>query len=165
MYVVAITRWAQPLEQEAVVLAPLLGMAAYDLKLRLAGPLPAVFARAPELARARELLAALRARGHGAVACDLARVDVHGPESVRQVELEARGGPSQGEGRRFLDQMPRVLLIQNGEVPRVTQVLRVDAENAIPDGVKGAAPQTCAFAAQQIGDTTHHFARGFVRES
>lgn len=74
MYVVAITRWAQPVEQEVAALAPLLGVAPYDLKLRLAGPLPAVFAREPDPARARQLLAALRNRGHGAVACDLARV-------------------------------------------------------------------------------------------
>jgi len=74
MYVVAITRWARPVEQELAALAPLLGLAAYDLKLRLTGPLPVVFQRVTEVERAREVLAALRLRGHGAVACDLAYV-------------------------------------------------------------------------------------------
>ena len=74
MYVVAITRWARPVDQEVVALAPLVGLAPYDLKLRLGGPLPAVFARERDTGRARELLAALRDRGHGAVACDLDRV-------------------------------------------------------------------------------------------
>lgn len=74
MYVVAVTRWARPLEQEVGALSPLLGMAPYDLKLRLGGPLPVLFAREPDAARARQLLATLRGRGHGAVACDVARV-------------------------------------------------------------------------------------------
>ncbi len=74
MVIVAITRWGQPVEQEALALAPLSSLAAYDLKLRLAGPLPVVFERVPDAQRARQLLVALRARGHGAVACDLARV-------------------------------------------------------------------------------------------
>ncbi|MBW2522699.1 MAG: hypothetical protein JRI23_00925 [Deltaproteobacteria bacterium] len=74
MYVVAITRWGRPLEQEVAALAPLLGMVPYDLKLRLAGPLPVVFAREAEADGARRHLAALRDRGHGAVACDLGRV-------------------------------------------------------------------------------------------
>ena len=74
MYVVAITRWGQPLQQEVGALAPLLGMAVYDAKLRLAAPLPVVFARESEVARARELLATVRGRGHGAVACELSFV-------------------------------------------------------------------------------------------
>lgn len=74
MYVVAVTRWATPVEQEATALAPLFGMAPYDLKLRLGGPLPVVVAREGDAQRARQLLAALRDRGHGSVACDLASV-------------------------------------------------------------------------------------------
>ena len=74
MYVVAITRWGRPLEEEAPELAPLLGLVVYDAKLRLGGPEPVIFAREPDVARARELLALLRSRGHGAVACELAYV-------------------------------------------------------------------------------------------
>ena len=74
MLVVAITRWERPFDQEAAALAPLLGLGVYDAKLRLGGPTPVVFARVEDADRARSLLEALRQRGHGAVACDLARV-------------------------------------------------------------------------------------------
>ncbi len=71
MVVVAITRWAQPVEQELAALVPLSGLGAYDLRLRLAGPLPVVFRQLDSAEGAREVLAALRQRGHGVVACDL----------------------------------------------------------------------------------------------
>ncbi len=90
MYVVAITRWARPAEQEVAALAPLSTLAVYDLRLRLAGPLPVVFERVADAERARQLLGALRQRGHGAVACDLTCVP--GSEqltSPRSYELAA----------------------------------------------------------------------------
>lgn len=104
MYVVAIVRWARPLEQELAALAPLLGMVAYDLKLRLGGPLPVVFAREADPARARELLAALRKRGHGAVACDLTKVPSAAEMTApRTYELAADAfvgaAPAWGEAR------------------------------------------------------------------
>ncbi|MEB2310862.1 MAG: hypothetical protein OZ921_02340 [Sorangiineae bacterium] len=71
MYVVALTRWAEgPREPELAALAPLLGRNAYDARLVLAGPLPLVIARTDDRDRATDALARLRARGHGAVACD-----------------------------------------------------------------------------------------------
>jgi len=73
-FVVAVTRWARPIDQELAALAPLAELAAYDLRLRLAGPLPVVFRQVADADSARELLAALRGRGHGVVACDLAFV-------------------------------------------------------------------------------------------
>ena len=71
MIAVAITRWSAPAESEAAALAPLMNEGIYELRLRLVRPLPVVLARVNDPERARELLAALRARGHGAVACDL----------------------------------------------------------------------------------------------
>lgn len=71
MFGVAITRWGAPLERELPVLAGLLQIVAYDLRLRLAGPVPVLFAVTDEVGRAQSLRAALRERGHGAVACDL----------------------------------------------------------------------------------------------
>jgi hypothetical protein len=70
MYIVAVTRWGRPLQEEIADLSALLGMQPYDLRLRLAGPLPVVVARLSDPERARDLLGKLRERGHGAVACD-----------------------------------------------------------------------------------------------
>ena len=53
-------------------------MVAYDLRLRLAGALPVVFARVGDETEARGHVEFLRARGHGAVSCDVAAVP--GPE-------------------------------------------------------------------------------------
>ena len=74
MYVVAITRWGPPLETELAHLASEVGETAYDLRRRLAGPLPVLLARVDFPTRAAQLVAMLRGRGHGAVACDEARV-------------------------------------------------------------------------------------------
>ena len=83
MFVVAVSRWGQrgpayrspepaQLEREALEIAALLGLGAYEAKLVVASPLPAVLLETPDVERARGLLAALRARGHGVVACDAA---------------------------------------------------------------------------------------------
>lgn len=78
-YLVALTRWARPpspegLASEVSALAPLLGVGAYELRLGLSAPLPVVLLETEDAERARSLLAALRARGHGAVACDASHV-------------------------------------------------------------------------------------------
>jgi len=69
-HLVAVTRWARPPEQELVALAPLFGVTPYDLRLRLLGPLPVVAAQGLGAQAAASLLQSLRARGHGALACD-----------------------------------------------------------------------------------------------
>jgi hypothetical protein len=74
VFVVAVTRWARPFDQELAVLAPILKVVQYDLRLRLAGPLPVVVAQRLEEDFAKELLAVLHERGHGAVACDASRI-------------------------------------------------------------------------------------------
>lgn len=78
-YLVALTRWARPpsadlLAAEVAVLSPALGVGAYELRLALSAPLPVVLLQTDDADRARALLASLRARGHGAVACDAAQV-------------------------------------------------------------------------------------------
>jgi len=65
-----LTRWGPPLESELPALAAQLGVVAYDLRLRLAGGLPAVFATVSDEAEANQHLEFLRARGHGAVLCN-----------------------------------------------------------------------------------------------
>jgi hypothetical protein len=70
MYIIAVTRWGKPFEEEITDLARLLDAHPYDLRLKLAGRLPVVLARLPDAEQARKLLATLRERTHGAVACD-----------------------------------------------------------------------------------------------
>lgn len=79
MLLVALTRWSRSPSPELVaaevqVLAPLLGVGAYELRLALSGQLPVVLLETDDPARAKALLAGLRGRGHGAVACDGASV-------------------------------------------------------------------------------------------
>ena len=76
MFVVALTRFspAGPLEGEVGALAPVLGVGAYELRLSLAATPPVVLWTGNELDAAKSVLALLRGRGHGAVACDAASV-------------------------------------------------------------------------------------------
>lgn len=74
MFVVAVTRWGTPFEAELPALAKELGEQPYDLRLKLAGVLPAYVYRGADLARAQAVLAIVQRRGHGAVACELERV-------------------------------------------------------------------------------------------
>jgi hypothetical protein len=74
VFAVAISELAGTAEGEAAPLAADLGCTAYDARLLLAPGLPAVVRTTPDRAAALDLLARLRARGHGAVACDLAAV-------------------------------------------------------------------------------------------
>jgi hypothetical protein len=70
MYLVAVAKWARPFEEELEVLGPALGVGGYDLRMRLAGPLPLVLGRYDDAVEARGLVELLRSRGHGAVSCD-----------------------------------------------------------------------------------------------
>jgi hypothetical protein len=70
MDVVALTELATTPEAEAPQLAVDLGITAYEARQKLATGLPCVVLMTPDRARATSLLGALRARGHGAVACD-----------------------------------------------------------------------------------------------
>lgn len=88
-YVVAVTRWGRPLEQELATFAKTSGLTAYDMRLRLTGELPVVFERTTDPDQAKAILKLLRDRDHGAVACDVDAVassDELVP--VRSFELE-----------------------------------------------------------------------------
>ncbi len=71
---VALAELASSVDAEAPALAEDLGSTAYDARLLLAPGLPAVVRTTPDRANALDLLARLRARGHGAVACDASAV-------------------------------------------------------------------------------------------
>ena len=55
MYVVAITRWGAGLEEELQPLAELLGLTAYDARLRLRGPLPVILVHTSDAQEAKRL--------------------------------------------------------------------------------------------------------------
>ncbi len=90
MYVVAIIELRGSVEDEAAALAKDLGGTAYDARMLLVAGAPAVVKRTPDREGAVELLGRLRARGHGAVACDLAAVvSADAMTSMRHFRLEA----------------------------------------------------------------------------
>jgi hypothetical protein len=74
MYVVAIVELATSADAEAAALTAELGGTPYEHRLRLVGGSPAIALRTPERELALRTLAGLRARGHGAVACDEAAI-------------------------------------------------------------------------------------------
>ncbi|KIG15109.1 hypothetical protein DB30_06017 [Enhygromyxa salina] len=83
MFIVAITRWGAGFDQQLAELARMLDMFPYDLRARVAGPLPVIVARIPERERAKALMDTLREWGHGVVGCDARTVpgaaDMHQP--------------------------------------------------------------------------------------
>ncbi|MDB5215801.1 MAG: hypothetical protein JWO86_3728 [Myxococcaceae bacterium] len=74
MDVVALMALASSVEDEAPRLAADLGSTAYEAGLLLRSPSPVPLLRTEDRARALDLLAKLRARGHDAVACDAGAV-------------------------------------------------------------------------------------------
>jgi hypothetical protein len=74
VFVVALAELSGSIEAEAAPLAADLGATPYDARLLLAPGLPAVVKTTPDKALALDLLARVRARGHGAVACDASAV-------------------------------------------------------------------------------------------
>ncbi len=70
VFVVALTRLATTADVEAAVLGPELGKGVYETRLVLNGGVPAVVLTTADREAAMALLASVRARGHGAVACD-----------------------------------------------------------------------------------------------
>jgi hypothetical protein len=89
VYVVAIAELGATAETEVAPLAADLGVVAYDARLLLAQGLPAVVLQTPDKARALGLLAKIRARGNGAMACDAAAVvSSDAMVSMRRFRLE-----------------------------------------------------------------------------
>jgi hypothetical protein len=72
VYFVAFTELTDgsDIESEAYALAPLLQLSVYDVRMRISGVLPRVLYQSPDKEAALRALAAIRARGNGAVACD-----------------------------------------------------------------------------------------------
>ena len=101
MFIVAVTRWGPGLDEQLPALAQELGVFPYDLRMRLAGPLPVVVARVADSEAASKLMHALRARGHGAVGCDADKVPaaaaMHQP---REFAFAGDQLTTEGDGQR-----------------------------------------------------------------
>ena len=90
MFIVAVTDLHGPVEAAVAALAEDMGAPAYDARLLLAAGMPAIVKTTPDRALALELLTRLRARGHGAVACDgSAVVSSEDMVAMRRPRLEA----------------------------------------------------------------------------
>jgi hypothetical protein len=74
VFVVAVVELRLPIEEDLAALAADMGATAYDARLLVAAGTPAIVRTTPDKALALEVLARLRARGHGAVACDASAV-------------------------------------------------------------------------------------------
>lgn len=74
MFIVAVTRWGPGLDAQLPELAADLGLFAYDLRIRLNGPIPVIVARMHEREAASALMAKLRGWGHGVVGCEDSKV-------------------------------------------------------------------------------------------
>lgn len=70
MHCLAVCELGAPLEREEEALASLLGITAYDVRIRLGGVLPKVMGQFDEAGVAVQVADRVRARGHGAVVFD-----------------------------------------------------------------------------------------------
>jgi hypothetical protein len=90
--VVALAELHGTVDAEAAALATDLGVTAYETRLLLVAGLPAVLKTTDDKALALDLLARIRARGHGAVACDASAVVASSAMTrIHRFELDDRG--------------------------------------------------------------------------
>jgi hypothetical protein len=70
MFCLAVCELGAPLEREEEAIATLLGVALYDVRIRLGGVLPKIVAQREDAVSALALAEPLRRRGHGAIVFD-----------------------------------------------------------------------------------------------
>lgn len=85
--VVAATRWNGDPGDIVGPLSHLLGVGAYDLRLKLRAPLPVILGYTGDEAAAHRLLTVVRGAGHGAVACQMASIKTGHAHQARRFEL------------------------------------------------------------------------------
>ncbi len=103
-FVVAVAEIAGRLEDEAAPVAALLGLTAFDVRNRLAGPLPRVIFQTPAEDEARRAYAALRARGHGVLLVDTETIPSHSDlVRVRRFAVDDSGLVVAGARLAFAD--------------------------------------------------------------
>jgi len=117
-------------------------MLAYDLRLRLAGGIPAVFATVSDGAEADGHVQFLRSRGHGAVTCDADAVpateDQLVPCEFEMTDAALRGSCTQG--RRFelpyaeIFALVHVAAVSSAEHSTTTQEKKLSLGRAVVSG-------------------------------
>lgn len=124
MQLVALTRWSSEhgLEQELPMLAQAMGLALYDARLKLAAPLPAVLASFTILERAQELLALVRRRGHGAVACEASAAPT--PER----SLSCRGFVLESDAFLGTDDQRRSFTLPYAQILGIVRAMELSSE-------------------------------------
>jgi hypothetical protein len=127
MFAVALFSLGTPVDDEARALADDLGTTAYEERLRLASGLPLIVRTFAEADDARALLARLRARGHGAVACDgRAVVEAASRVTIRAFSLGIDGlelpGPPVPRSMRYDGMLALVRARHRAEVRTLTTV-------------------------------------------
>lgn len=104
MDIVAIVSLGRNAEEEAPLLAADLGLTVYEVGVMLRGAKPVIILRSEDRDRAMDVLGRVRARGHDAVALDLAQItwseDMFRPKAFR-FEGEKLVGQSQGREQRL----------------------------------------------------------------
>jgi hypothetical protein len=142
MHVVALTRWGPPLESELPALAAHLGVLAFDLRQRLAGGLPAVFATVGDEAEANTHVEFLRARGHGAILCDMDVVpspeDQLVPSHFELSEAAVRGKLEGSHGFEVpyadIIALVHVASVTSSEATKTTQEKKLSLGRAVVSG-------------------------------
>jgi hypothetical protein len=123
-HLLALTRHkpGSSLEQEMPVIASALGLGLYDARMRLVSPLPSILASGLSLQDAQRLLALLRGRGHGAVACDAATIPGH------ERALVARGFELAPSAFVVLDAQKRRLEVPHAQILGVVRAAEQSSE-------------------------------------
>jgi hypothetical protein len=132
VFVVAIASLAGSLDSEGPRLATELGVSAYDVRQRFASGFPVVAWAGADEARAAEVLARLRGRGHSAIGCDTATV----VPSERMVSLRdfriVEGGVSADEASTL--PWDDVLCLLRAVQRRMTETTTTETERKFSAG-------------------------------
>lgn len=125
LFVVALTELVGNLEDEAAPLAAIAGVSAYDVRAWVSGLLPHVVFQSPNEADVTRVLAEIRRRGHGAMACDTRQV-FRGEDMVRvhrftfdETTFWANDG--RGDHVAFADIAALILVASRTDVVRTTR--------------------------------------------
>ncbi len=147
---------------EAPALAPILGVAPYDVRVWLSGLLPRVVLQTTDHAAAVDALRRLRGRGHGAILFDLADVvaGTHMVKVHRFVADEAALWANDGEGDFFPWESIGAVAI----VARRIEVVRTTREREVVRTSPGRPAPTITTLQRSREHLVDHVAYLFPRE-
>jgi hypothetical protein len=157
MFIVALTELKDSLDAEATHLAALLGVSAYDVKSRIAGPLPKILLQTANGETARRVCRGIAARGHGALALDASTV-VAATEmvSLHRFELDEGGMSSQAGDRLAWSDLGVVVV-----AGRSLRVARTTEETQYQSSLGGRRPNQVTREVTRAESSTTHSAYFF----